>query len=206
LKNNKSFIILGSGGNSLVLLDIIREYPNDIHGVCDPAFKDSKEKKWNDISILGDDSYIESLDKDEFYLVNGIGGLKSTAKIRTEIFNNLTNIGFIFPKLIHKFSYIAPSSFISNGVQIMAGVIIQPNAVIEENVLINTNSSVDHDSLIGSNTNIAPGVTICGSCHIGKNVFIGTGSTIINGISIGDNSFIRAGSVVTENLPKNYKF
>ncbi len=202
LKNNRPFIILGSGGNASVLLDAIQGYSCVIHGVCDPKFKDCDKKVWNDISILGDDSYLEEIDKDKFYLVNGIGGLKSTAKVRADLYAKYINLGYIFPKIVHKNAYVSLTSKISNGVQIMAGATIQTNAAIEENVLINTNASVDHDTFIGANSNIAPGVTICGSCFIGKNVFIGTGSTIINNIKIEDGSFIKAGSIITNDVLK----
>lgn len=202
MKNNIPFIILGSGGNASVLVDIIKGYTNIIHGVCDPKFNDTDKKTWNNLPILGDDSYLDQIDKAKYYLVNGIGGLKSTAKVRADIYNNFKNVGYVFPKIIHKNAYVSSASSIANGVQIMAGVVIQPNVTVEENVLINTNTSIDHDTFIGSNTNIAPGVTICGSCSIGKNVFIGTGSTIINNIKIEDNVFIKAGSVITNDLPE----
>ena len=205
MKTNKSFIILGSGGNSSVLLDLLSDYDCDIHGVCDPKFLDTNIKNWNGLKILGDDSYLDTIDKEKYFLVNGLGGLQSTTKARSEIYTKFCNLGFTFPCLVHKSSFISSNSRLSDGVHIMAGVTIQTNVTIKDNVLINTNVSIDHDTRIELNSNISPGVTICGSCQIGRNVFIGAGSTIINGINIGDNSFIRAGSLIVENVPSNSK-
>ena len=61
--------------------------------------------------------------------------------------------------------------------------------------------SISHDSVIGANSFLAPGVVVCGNVRVGKQCFIGAGSVISNGVSIGDNAIIGVGTVVSSDLP-----
>ena len=80
---------------------------------------------------------------------------------------------------------------------------IGSKAIIGNNTIINTLSSIDHDCVLGDNTQVTAGVTFGGTTIVGKNCFLGIKSATIPNINIGDNSIIMAGSLVYKNVPEN---
>ena len=90
-------------------------------------------------------------------------------------------------------------------IQTHVAIFIMITYLLRDNSIINSNSSVDHDSRIGKNCHVAPGVTVCGNVNISNNVFVGAGSIIINGINIGKNVIIPAGSTLRRDIKDNTK-
>ena len=95
------------------------------------------------------------------------------------------------------------------------------NLRIEDGVFLNFNCVILDivDVVIGTDTQIGPGVQILTADHprdpdtrrsgvefgrpirIGRNIWIGGGALIMPGVTIGDDAIIGAGSVVTRNVP-----
>lgn len=194
-------LILGFGGHAKVLLDILFSLPVEILGFAD---KDPNKKGTSlyNIPVLGDDSYVFTLDPEQVFLVNGIGSVKASP-LREMIYKKFINKGYSFYSVISPFSYI--SSFVSMGagVQVIAGAIVQPGASVGENTIINTKASVDHDCTIGSHVHIAPGATLSGGVRVGDGAHIGSGATLIQGVTVGVGATVAAGSVVIRNVPAN---
>ena len=72
-----------------------------------------------------------------------------------------------------------------------------------EFVIINTGVILEHHSMVGAFSHLAPGVVTGGHVKIGSNVLIGMNATIRDGSTIGNNCVIGMGSVVTGNVPDN---
>ena len=85
---------------------------------------------------------------------------------------------------------------------ICPGSIVGSKAIIGNNTIINTMSSVDHDCVLGDNSQITCGVTFGGNVIVGKNCFFGLKSAVIPGINIGDNAIVMAGSIVVNDVPQ----
>lgn len=195
-------IILGGGGHSRVLIDILSEQVL-IKGitVADPTTQDAPIKE---NPIIGGDQEILRYSCREIVLVNGIGIAESTLK-RKQIFETYKAAGYSFIQVIHRSVIVSSDVRLAEGVQLMAGSIIQPGSQIGLNTLINTQASVDHDCLVGAHVHIAPGATLCGGVTVGNGALIGAGATILQGIRIGTNSLVGAGSVVTKDVPDGVK-
>lgn len=189
-------IILGAGGHSKVLIDVLRLNRFDVFGIADPNLKSSK---YCNVPIIGDDSEILKLSVERVILVNGIGSVKTTA-LRASAYQFFKKCGYSFLNIIHPSAIISNHVTMGEGVQVMAGAVIQPGCTIGNNTLVNTSASIDNDSLIGDHVHIAPGVTLSGGVEIGNNVHVGAGSVIIQGVKIGDNVTIGAGSVVLNDI------
>ncbi|MFP3917202.1 acetyltransferase [Lysinibacillus telephonicus] len=197
---NKPIIILGNGGHSSVLTEILIAQNREIIGFTSPQ----KEENQFDLPYLGQDEVIFQFDSKEIELVLGIGSVAVTA-IRQNLFHHFNKENYIFSNVIHPSAIIAPSVKLGRGIQIMAGVIIQTNTFIDDNTIVNTGSKIDHDCYIGSHVHIAPGTTISGGVKIGASSHIGAGSTIIQQIDIGSGCLIGAGSVVVKNIGNRVK-
>lgn len=192
-------ILLGSGGHSKVLLNILFLQSHKILGYTDIVTKDPH---FYGLTYLGTDDRVFSYDPGKVALVNGIGQVPYSAR-RIDLYEHFSIRGYRFANVIHPSSIIGMDVKIGDGVQIMAGAIIQPATTIGNNTIINTKASVDHDCRIGNHVHLAPGSTISGNVVIEDNVFIGAGATVIQGIHIGQNSVVGAGSLVVKDVPPN---
>jgi sugar O-acyltransferase (sialic acid O-acetyltransferase NeuD family) len=191
-------IVIGGGGHSLVLIDILCLLSYEILGFTDPN-EQLQSKRILGVQYLGNDDVIYKYAPTEIRLVNAIGSVAST-KLRCEIFQNFQAKGYSFSTVVHPSAIVSKDSLLSEGVQIMAGAIIQPGCQLGLNTLINTKASVDHACSIGAHVHIAPGVTLSGGVYIEDNVHVGTGATVIQQIHIGNNSVVGAGAVVLKNV------
>lgn len=198
----KKIILLGGGGHSRVLIDLIigcSEY--DIAGILDAQME--KGAKVSGIRVLGrDDMLTELFDTGVKDVCIAVGSIKDNSK-RRMLYEKVKLIGFCIPALIHPKSVIAGDFQISEGVQIMAGAVIQTGSSIGENTIINTGAVIDHDNKVGRHVHICPGAVLSGGCIINDGAFIGAGATLIQGIRIGKNAIIAAGSVVINDVPDN---
>lgn len=196
--DDRKIIIIGAGGHSSVLVDLIEELNLKAFGVIDPKFQE-KDNMWKKIKILEEKKFNNQKKIKDFVLVNGIGKVLDSHK-RKEIFINYKKKSFIFKTLIHPFSKVSKYSTISEGAQIMAGAVIQSGVEIGSNSIINTGASVDHDCMIGKNSHISPGSTICGETKIGEDCFIGAGALIVNNIEIKSGTVVKAGQIITKSI------
>jgi sugar O-acyltransferase (sialic acid O-acetyltransferase NeuD family) len=185
--------IIGAGGHSKVIIDIICELGNyNIVGIYD----DNKTGYFSGIKILGKISEINNITD---YFIIGIGNDKIRKKIAEE-YHQLKWATLIHPKTI-----ISKTSTIQEGTVICAGAIIQTEVIIGKHCIINTNCNIDHESIIGDYCSICPSSTICGQVKVGESSFIGANSTVIQTIEIGKECIIGAGTVVIRNIPNNSK-
>lgn len=193
----KPVIILGAGGHSKVLIDILKSYEVSILGITDP-FVD-RGICINGIKVIGNDNYIEKYQPEEVELVNGIGFVNKNTR-RNSLFEEFKQKGYIFRSLIHKSAIIADDAVLSEGVQIMPGAIIQTSVIIGDNSIINTGAIIEHDSKVGKHCHVASGAVLLGNTTIGNGSLVGAGSVILQGIKIGQNCIIGAGAVVTKDI------
>lgn len=102
---------------------------------------------------------------------------------------------------------------ISRHLQTKHGILLAPPTQVGPGLFLEHISDIfiNPRTIIGSNCNIANGVTIGqtnrgkrkGTPVIGDNVFIGPGAKILGGIKIGNNVAIGANCVVVEDVPDN---
>ena len=196
--HNKPIIIIGNGGHSKVLQEVILLNNLEIIGVTDA----SESKKNSNYKVYTDNQIIEIFSPEDVSLVNGVGSLPYNNS-RWDVAKFFISYGYSFLSLYHPSVIIANDVHIEDGVQLMAGVILQPGVCIGENTIVNTGTIIDHDCIIGENCHIAPGSTLSGGVTIRNNTHVGTGASIMQGISIGENVIIAAGSAVYKNLPSN---
>jgi len=197
---SKPVIILGAGGHSKVLIDILKLYNTALTGITD-LDSNLHGKSIMGVPVIGDDHLVLQYQPESILLVNGIGLTGQTSK-RKQIFETFKERNYCFLSVVHPNSVLASDVKTAEGVQIMAGAVIQTGTVIGANTIINTRAGIDHDCIIGSHVHIAPGATICGGVTVEDSVFIGAGATVIQSVHIGANSIIAAGAVVTCDVPE----
>lgn len=195
---SKSVIVLCAGGHAKVLVDALKLSSRTVLGLTD-ADTTKMGQLILGVHVIGSDNIIFTHKKEEIELVNGLGSVGKGYN-RKILYENFKNQGYHFSTVIHPSAIIASDVILSEGAQVMAGVVIQASSHIGKNVLINTRASVDHDCIIGDHCHIAPGVVLSGGVKIGEGVHVGAGATIIQGIKIGNNALIAAGAVVINDV------
>ena len=193
-------LILGSGGHAKVLLEALFQEQYKIIGVVTPHLDSGTD--YLGLTVIGSDEAVFEYDTQEILLINGVGSLPEK-QYRWDLSVTMRERGYRFGSVIHPNSTIATDVLFAEGVQLMAGAIIQPGCKIGRDSIINTGVQIDHDSIVGDQCHIAPGVTISGDVQVGNNVHIGTGVQVIQGINIGEGSVIAAGTTVYKDVPRD---
>lgn len=193
----KKIILIGAGGHAKSTIEIINKLNKFIIiGLIDKK----KIGSFYDFRILGDDKYLEKINKkkDLYFLVT-VGQIKDNT-VRSDIFSNLKKKKFKIATIIAKDAIVSNKSQINEGTVIFNNVVINGSSSIGSNTIINTSAIIEHDVKIGNNTHISTGVIINGDVTVGSNTFIGSGTIIKNGVRIGDNCFIGLGSIIKKDI------
>ncbi|KJU81366.1 Sialic acid O-acyltransferase, NeuD [Candidatus Magnetobacterium bavaricum] len=198
----QKIVIIGGGGHAKVLIDIIFTSKNyEILGIIDSQVNESSEVCG--IPVIGNDGMLQGLYAKGVKNVGiGVGSVRDNNK-RKNLYIKVKQTGFFTPTLIHPRSIVSTRTQISDGVQIMAGVIIGSDSFIGNNTIINTGAIIEHDCIINSHVHICSGAVISGGCKIEEGAFIGAGSIMIQGLKIGVNAVVAAGAVVIKDVPAN---
>jgi UDP-perosamine 4-acetyltransferase len=192
---SKPWILLGAGGHASVVLDLLRELQCEVLGVSDPALLAQSVLQWQGLPVWDDATVIAKYLPTHVFLANGVGFVQ-TPEPRQGVFHTYAQMGFVFPALVHPFSWVAPDVLLEAGVQIMAGAVVQTGTTLGTNTLVNTGARIDHGCQIGPHSHVACGAILCGDVHLGTSTFIGAGSVLIQGVSLGNHCTVGAGSVV----------
>lgn len=196
----KNIAIIGGGGHSKVIIDIINtinRQKKNIYKIIG-YYDDNEKSNLYNIEYLGKINQIYN-EESNIYFIIAIGD----CVVRKLIYNKYNKLSYI--TLIYPTSIISKTAVIEEGTVICAGVIIQTEVKIGKCCIINTNSNIDHESIISDFVNINPSATLCGNVLIDENTIIGANATIIEQIKIGKYNVIGAGSVIIRNTKDNSK-
>ncbi|MEI4789363.1 acetyltransferase [Bacillus sp. FJAT-53060] len=194
--NQQTIGLIGAGGHSKVIQDLIFAHPDySLCVVLDDQFEEAVTQ--NGI-LYGPISMSEQLSEDMPHTkwLIAIG----QNEIRQKVKKRLSFEQMAFATLIHPAAVISPSAVIGNGCVVMARAVVQPDVVIGEHAIINTGSVVEHDCLLASFVHLSPGAVLTGCVSICEGAHIGAGAVVTPGISIGSWAVIGAGAAVTRDI------
>jgi sugar O-acyltransferase (sialic acid O-acetyltransferase NeuD family) len=208
VEQQRRIVILGTGGNSVDILDTIHDVTK--HSACGYeciGFLDDNELLWgkniHGLKVLG--PLISARDWSDCCFVNGIGTVtnfwrKAAIIAKTGVPHDR------FETILHPTASVSKTARLGRGVVVFQNVTITSNVNVGNHVIILPNSVISHDDIIGDYTCIAGGGCISGGVTVGRSCYIGTNSTIINNVEIGDLSLVGMGSVVLRSIPQNSVF
>lgn len=206
MKNTKDVVIVGAGGTSLHISQII----DDLNSI---------KKRYNVVGFLDDDvakagkafcgypvvgkvSDFSKFDKCQF-IIAGFASDKDISRVN-RVFHNMGLPLSRFETIVHPAATVSQYASIGKGSVISAGVRIMPEASIGNHVCILPNSYISHHVAIQDFANLANSVSTVGSTVgstiIGTGCYLGANCSIIGGITIGANSLIGMGAVVIRNV------
>lgn len=198
---NKSIFIIGAGGHASVLLDTLKKLKIEVTGYISPK-KPLNNSLFSGLLHLLSDDDIDTFNKDEVLLVNGIGALPQKS-LREDIFIGYKDKGFRFLTVVDPSAIVSSDVRFDEGAQVLPGAIINAGVTIGLNTIINSGAIIEHDCSIGPNNHIAPGAVLCGGVSTQNNVFIGAGAVIIQTLVLNKGTLIASGAVVNKNTAEN---
>ena len=195
----KKLVLVGGGGHCKVVIDAVKSSDQfELCGIVDPNL--DRGISILGIEAIGDDSRLLELFrqgvKNAFITVGSIGDCSN----RKRIYDNLKNIGFQLPVVVHPKAVIARDVELGEGTFIAAGAVVNPGVRIGKNVIINTSVSIDHDCKIADFVHIAPGATLCGGVEVADSAHVGAGAKVRQCVKIAKNYLVKMGTVVTKDL------
>jgi len=183
--------ILGAGGHTRSLINIIDPDIYELIGIFDDSFDPQLEEEIFGIKVIGTLTDIP----DNCELLISYGDLKRRFEIYKKFEKQKAN-----SNLAHKSSLIHPYVSLGKSNQIFSNVVINSGAHIGDFNILNTSCTIEHEVKIGNYNHISVGSIICGRTQIGNHCFIGAGATIIDKLSICDNVIIGANSVAVSDI------
>ncbi|WP_347548665.1 acetyltransferase [Pseudalkalibacillus hwajinpoensis] len=187
-------IIIGNGGHSKVIQEMISSLKFKITAILDDKYTDYKrEKEINYAPIESVEKYL----KPDVKVVIAIGD----NAFRKMVSNKLELHPDHYLTVIHPTAIISRSAVIGVGTVIMPDVVINAEATIGDHCIINTGAIIEHGNKVRNFGHVSPNATLTGCVSTGEGVHIGASATVIPGISVGSWSVIGAGATVIENLP-----
>jgi len=202
----KKLIILGTGGNSVDILDAVNERNvlSTIPQYECIGFLDDDPQQWGKeiwgVQVLG--PVKSALNYPDAYFVNGIGSERNFWKKAAIITKTQVPLDR-FETIVHPTASVSRMATLSKGVVVLQHVTIANQARIGHHVIILPNSVISHDAVIGDYACITGGVCISGMVTIGRNCYLGTNSSVIGGVKIGNNCLIGMGSVIRHDVSEN---
>lgn len=113
-------------------------------------------------------------------------------QVRKKIIERLEPAALEYPTLVHPGARLHDNNtiMIGKGCYIADGCIFTTDIIVEDFCFINTACSLQHDSHIGKNSVLMPGVRITGGAFIGANSYIGANYLISTAVRLDENSVV----------------
>ncbi len=184
---NKKVIIMGAGGHSKVIADIVKKSGDILMGFLDDSNTSPQ--------ILGCIS--DCIKYPDNYFIIAIGN----NKVRKRICEQYPNIKYY--TAVHPNAIIGENVAIGDGSCIMANAVINPSSIIGKHCIINTHATIEHDNVIEDFVHISPGAVLCGTVTVGTATHVGAGAVIRNNVDIAPNCMIGMGATVIHSISKS---
>lgn len=195
----EKIIILGKGGHSRSLVDIIeKEGKYEVAGYV--MNENHHQAEGEGYPVIGNDADLGQIFQSGIRnAAIGIGYL-GKSDLRERLWAELKTIGFQLPGICDPSAILAKGVKLGEGTMVGKGAIVNTNASVGKMCIINTGAIIEHDCEVGDFSHISVGSILCGNVKIGKSVFVGANSTVIQGINIGNRCIIGAGTTVRKNV------
>lgn len=205
-------VLIGAGGHAQSVLDAAHSAGITIGWYLDPKLSTWLEKPgrvtekaagaattiswpWPNAQWITDAELRNVASGEGAILIMGIGGVDAASlRTRLSVLDNYLKQDYRCHDVRHRTAHVSDLARLEAGVVVLAGAIVQAGAFIGRGAIINTGATVEHSSVIGAGTHVAPRAIILGGCRVGSCCMIGAGAVILPGTTIVDNSLVPAGA------------
>lgn len=202
----QDLIILGTGGGSLDLLDLLEDSNRagrDAQYRCAGFLDDDPLKQGEEFlghPVLG--ALPSARDHAGAMFLNGIGSPSNFWK-KPDIVAATGLAPERFATLVHPAANISRHAHLGWGVALFPNVFVGINSWIGNHVTALPGALLSHDVEVGEHTCIAGGASVSGGARIGSACYLGTHCSIGIGVTLGNNVLVGMGAVVLRDVPEN---
>jgi sugar O-acyltransferase (sialic acid O-acetyltransferase NeuD family) len=199
-------VILGTGGTSLDILDIIHDI-NRAAGReeyrCVRMLEDNPDAWGREIQGIEVSGPLASAARlPDCLFVNGIGS-PATFWMKEAIIGRTAMPIDRFVTLVHPSASVSRTASLGEGTVILQNVTINSNVRVGKHVVVLPNSVISHHGMIGDYACLATGVCLSGGVAVGMSTYLGSRCAIKENVRIGDRCLVGMGSVVLRDVPEN---
>lgn len=203
MPSRQRIVVWGAGDQGRVNIPILQSLGLEVVAFIDHTFE--IETPLPNIPLFSNvQEFLESFtekERGEMGSVIAIGNPFGAKRI--EYSDKMREMGVLPISFADSSAKIRSDSRISEGAQIMPGVLIHNNVTIGKNCIINSVALVEHDCILMEGVEIGPGAVLTGRVSVGEFSWVGAGAIVLPRLKIGRNSIVGAGAVVTKDVPAN---
>jgi UDP-N-acetylbacillosamine N-acetyltransferase len=183
------FVIVGAGGHSCELLDLVRGLGHEVVGFQDDLV--AGRHPLVDAPVFPDMSGVEC---DAVAIAIGDNAT------RRGVFSGLEG-RFALPALVHPLSSVSTLAEVADGCQVMQFATLSAGAVVGADSILNVGCFVAHSAVLGAHVHVAPGARVSGGSAVGELTLVGANAVLLPEVQVGARCVIGAGAVVTRDVP-----
>ena len=149
----KRLLVLGAGGHGKVVQEVARSLL-DIDRK--PVYEAVDFLDDNSVDAIGKIADFEKYQDKYSDVFCGIGN----NKVRKQLLDQVKELGYSIPVLIHPTAYISPSAVMESGTVVEPKAIVNANTVVHKGCIISVGAIVDHDVVIDSYVHVNAGAIV----------------------------------------------
>ncbi|MEH7451622.1 hypothetical protein [Gottfriedia acidiceleris] len=173
---NRNLLILGAGGHGKV----VKETAVAMGSFERIDFLDDKSEL-----AIGECKDYKQFTSDYTHAFVAIGNNEQRMKWLEE----LIEVGFQIPVLMHPTAYKSPIARVDLGSIICAKAVVNTNAELEKGCIISIGALVDHDSFVGEGSHINSGAIVKAGCRVDRLMKLDAGIVYSNAKKLKEYSF-----------------
>lgn len=188
---SKSVNIIGAGGHSRPIIQLLQQLGYSVDGVYDESYNPHYHENILGVPLKG--VFPEVSDKHSLVLAIG-------SNEHRKLFFEQYRSRVLGTAISHPSAIIEPSVQYEQSNIFFARSYLSALVRLGMNNIINAGAIIEHESVIGNHCHISVGALICGRVRIGDECFIGAGAVVRDKISIASKVNIGAGAVVIKDI------
>ena len=186
----KRIAVLGAGGHTRSLLNLLDAGKYRIEGIYDRNFQENCREAIGPYPLQGGPDDISGA---EIVISSG------NPMVREEFYRRYSE-RILGDNLFHPLAVVEKNVSLGRCNQLFAGSYVNSFTRVGDNNVINSGALVEHECVIGSHNHLAVGACIAGRVTIGDLCLIGAGAVLVDTIAVCSKAIIGAGAVVVDDI------
>jgi acetyltransferase EpsM len=200
MAKHTSLVVLGAGGDALVVAEAIRQaaeagQPLEIVGFLDDSLAGTVVETLPVFGKLDDWAQLDS----DILFIPAIQKVRDMPH-RAARLESLKIPGNRWGQIIHPRAVVARNVEIGRGVYIAACATVQPGCVIGDFATLRGGAALGHDAMVERHGYVGPNATLCGKSVVREGAHLGPNAVILDNRQVGRFSVIGIGSAVTKDV------
>ena len=200
VKPTTQFVILGAGGDALVVAEAVRQaaeagQPVSLAGYLDDTLAGTE---MDGLPVFGTLDEWATLDT-AIRFIPAIQKVRDMPRRATRL-EELSIPLARWAQIIHPRAVVARNVRIGAGVYIAACATVQPGCIIGDFATLRGGAALGHDATVENHGYVGPNATLCGKTIVCEGAHLGPNAVVLDSKQVGRFSVVGIGSAVTKDV------